>query len=269
MPKLDRTALEARRAQLEAERGEPMTLDHLTAEWSMFQRRRGHRHSTDDLTTAWYAVTHAPPSPRRLLDLGTGIGTVGLSVLWKFPDAHLTAVEVQAVSYAILRENVEANGLEDRVATIHGDMRDFNPDPVFELVTGSPPYFDVADGIVSADSQRAAARFELHGDVRDYCAAARRALAPNGHFVFCFPTPQIERAFDACKMHRFAVRSRCDVEPRKSYAPLFTLFWTMREEDVPNAETTIEAPLVVRTDAGVHTPEMLRVRQTFGFALGE
>ncbi len=266
MPALGRVALEARRAELETERGEPMTLDSLTAGFAMFQRRRGHRHSTDDLTTAWYAVTHAPSSPTKLLDLGTGIGSVGLSVLWKFPDAHLTAIEVQAVSYALLRENVEANGLEARVTTICGDLRDFEAEPVFDLVTGSPPYFDISDGIVSADSQRAAARFELHGDVRDYCAAARRALAPSGHFIFCFPTPQIERALDACKTHGISIRSRCDVVPKVGLAPLFTLFWTMKEEDAAGAPTAMEPPLVVRDEAGVHTAEMLRVRQTFGFA---
>lgn len=271
MPALGRVALEARRLALETERGEPMTLDSLTADFAMFQRRRGHRHSTDDLTTAWYAVTHAPPlpsGPAKLLDLGAGIGSVGLSVLWKFPDAHLTAVEVQAVSYALLRENVEVNGLDARVTTIFGDLRELGPAPVFQLVTGSPPYFDVSDGIVSADSQRAAARFELHGDVRDYCDAARRALAPGGHFVFCFPTLQIERAIDACKMHRLAIRSRCDVVPKIGIEPLFTLFWTMREEDVPAAASVVEPPLVVRDESGKHTPAMLKVRQTFGFALG-
>ncbi|MEO8878255.1 MAG: hypothetical protein ABI461_21860, partial [Polyangiaceae bacterium] len=104
--KRSRDELEARRAELEKERGEAITLDALTRDFSMYQRRRGHRHSTDDLLTAWYAVTKAPPAPKRLLDLGSGIGSVGLSVLWCFPDATLTAVEVQAVSFAFLQENV-------------------------------------------------------------------------------------------------------------------------------------------------------------------
>src|SRR5262249_54996094 len=69
--------LGARRAELSAELGHSMTLDGLTRDFKIFQRRRGHRHSTDDLLTAWYAVTHAPPRPiETLLDLGTGIGSV-------------------------------------------------------------------------------------------------------------------------------------------------------------------------------------------------
>lgn len=258
--------LERRRAALEAERGEPITLDRLTKDYALYQRRRGHRHSTDDLTTAWYAVTHAPAQLRRALDLGTGIGSVGLSIAWKLPSVMLTAIEVQAVSFRILQENVSANGLQERVRTIHADLRTYEPDAPFDLVTGSPPYFGVKDGIVSADSQRAAARFELHGDVRDYCGAAARALAEDGRFVFCFPTPQIDRALAACAEHGLFVLTRCDVIPRVTISPLFSLLCCVRETAPHPAATVIEPPLVVREEGGAHTPSMLAVRHTFGFA---
>jgi tRNA1Val (adenine37-N6)-methyltransferase len=50
----------------------------------------------------------------------------------------------------------------------------------FDLVTGSPPYWDVSEGVVPADSQKAHARFELRGDIGDYALAARAALADGG-----------------------------------------------------------------------------------------
>src|SRR4051794_26770676 len=106
---------EERRAALESELGEPITVDGLTATWRIFQRRKGHRHSTDDLLTAWYALENSPPVTR-LLDLGTGIGTVGLLVLSGMPlDSRLTGVEAQEVSFRFLGENVRGNGLEERV----------------------------------------------------------------------------------------------------------------------------------------------------------
>ena len=69
------------RAELEAELSEPITLDGLTGAWSIFQRARGHRHSADDVLTAHYALELSPRVERHL-DLGAGIGTVGLLVLW-------------------------------------------------------------------------------------------------------------------------------------------------------------------------------------------
>jgi len=209
---------EEHREALAGELGEPVTCDRLTRDFVMFQRRRGHRHSTDDLLTAWYAVTHLPGArPLRLLDLGTGIGSIGLAVLWVARQsdggARLTAIEAQEVSYRFLRENVAANGVGAEVATIHGDLRDKSLLPqgeTFDLVTGSPPYFDVKAGIVSADSQRAHARFELRGDVRDYARAAAARLDAGGRFIFCFPTVQKRRAEEACEAAGFATSS-----PRK------------------------------------------------------
>jgi len=263
-----RQELIERRDALTRERGEEITLDALTRDFTIYQRRRGHRHSTDDLLTAWYAVMHAPPSPRHLLDLGSGIGSVGLSVLWRFPEATLTAIEVQPVSFALLRENVSASSLEERVTTICGDLRQFSARERYDLVTGSPPYFDVTDGIVSADPQRAAARFELHGTVNDYCVAAASALTDGGRFVFCFPTLQTERAKAACANAELHILTLRDVIPKVALPPLFSLFACAKKSDALATTTRVEPPLIVRDVNGEHTPEMHAVREGFGFTPG-
>ncbi|MBX3258257.1 MAG: methyltransferase [Labilithrix sp.] len=253
--------LEARRASLERELGEPITLDGLTASFRIFQRKRGHRHSTDDLLTAWYALEKAG-APARALDLGTGIGSVGLIVLSAMPpEGRLTCIEAQAVSHRFLLENVRANEVGDRVDARHGDLRELALVEKFPLVTGSPPYFDVAAGIVPADSQKAHARFELRGDVRDYARAAKRHLEPDGLFVFCFPWAQKERALRAARDEGFAVLTHRDVVPRAGLPPLFSLF-ACRLGAEPELE---EPPFVVRHADGAHTDAMHAVRARFGW----
>jgi tRNA1(Val) A37 N6-methylase TrmN6 len=255
--------LATRLAELTSELSEPITLDRLTRDYSIFQRRRGHRHSTDDALTAWYAATHSPRGPvSTMLDLGTGIGSVGLALAWYFREATLTAIEVQAVSFRLLRENVWANGVEGRARIIHGDLRDALPDGAFDLVSASPPYFDVKAGIVSPDSQRAGARFELCGDIGDYCRAARRVLALGGRFVFCFPTVQRERAERACREASLSLLSIRDVIPREGLAPLFSLF-ACTGDDSSAIAMHVESPLMVRDSRGVHTPEMIDARGVF------
>jgi tRNA1(Val) A37 N6-methylase TrmN6 len=251
--------LEARRLELEAELGEPITLDGLSATSHIFQRRHGHRHSTDDLLTAWYALEHVSDA-MRALDLGTGIGTVALLVLAGLPPgAAIVAVEAQAISYRFLIENVRVNGA--RVEAIHGDLRELALGERFALVTGSPPYFDPNAGIVPADTQKAHARFELRGDVGDYARAARRHLAPDGWFVFCFPFAQQARALAAVRAEGFAVAALRDVIPREGLVPLFSLFACRLE---PMTEI-VESPFVVRHADGSHTAELLAVRRRFGW----
>ncbi len=250
--------------------GDELTVDGLTREWKIVQRRHGHRHSTDDLLTGWYAIEKCP-RPRRLLDLGSGIGGVGLLALWRAPrEATLTAVEAQEISFGLLQRNIAMNGLGDRVRAIHGDLREVRlQGETFDLVTGSPPYFDVKDGVVPADSQKAHARFELRGDVRDYCRAARAALSPEPHarFVFCLPTVQRAKAEQACVDAGLQLVSSRDVIPRAGTPALFTLFECRlpREGEQVTTLHTREPDYVVRDASGAQTAEHAATRASFGF----
>ena len=281
---MDRWQQERRR--LESELGERITLDALTgpggltgrepwqddaggpAGWLIAQRKGGHRHSIDDVLTAWYALQVSPPVMEHL-DLGTGIGTVGLLTLWGMgPEARLTCVEAQEISYRLLQSNLDANGLRQRADCSLGDLRELALRRTFPLVTGSPPYFPPGSGVIPKDSQKAHARFELRGDVGDYARAARAHLGAGGWFVLCFPSPQKQRALDGIAAAGLkAVRLR-DVIPRETLPPLFTLFACQHPRDFSGA-TTVEEPLTVRLAGGRLTEEMARVRRGFGFADGE
>lgn len=245
-------------ARLERALGEAITIDSLTRDWKIAQRAAGHRHSADDVLTAHYALRYADVDA--VLDLGTGIGGVGLLVLWGAPRARLVCVEAQEVSHRLLLANIEGNELASRVEPHLGDLRDFSTSQRFALITGSPPYFPLGTGIVPADSQKAHARFELRGDVADYARAAERHLTEDGVFVFCFPTPQRERALAAVTAAGLATVSYRDVIPRRTLAPLFTLFACRRTGDC-----IVEEPFVVREQDGALTDEMQAVRAGFGF----
>jgi len=152
LTRLDRRArLEQARLELEREFGESVTLDGLTGEWFIFQRAGGHRHSVDDVLTAAYALEVSRRVDRHL-DLGAGIGSVGLLVLWGMgQSASLTAIEAQKVSHRLLVANLAANGLSERVQPLLGDLREFESNERFPLITGSPPYFPITAGIVPQD----------------------------------------------------------------------------------------------------------------------
>ncbi len=240
-----------------------VTIDALTGGWSIAQRKKGHRHSTDDLLTGWYAIELAPAA-NRILDLGAGLGSVGLIALWRSPAATLVAIEAQEISFALLEQNIARNGLADRVRAIHGDIREVRLAETFDLVTGSPPYWDVSEGVVPADPQKAHARFELRGDIRDYAIAARAALAEAGRFVFCFPTVQRARAEAACRAAELSVIRARNVIPRAGAAPLFTLFACRRTEDGDDPFVE-DRPHLVRDEHGVPTSMHAAARATLGF----
>jgi tRNA1(Val) A37 N6-methylase TrmN6 len=242
---------------VEDQRGDEVTCDHLAGSWRIFQMRRGHRFSTDDLLTAW-AAARAKPNARRLLDLGAGIGSVGLLALWKLPvGAALTMVEVQEISHALARRTVLDNGLAARVSLHHGDLRNW-PGGSYDLVTASPPYLPLARGVRPRHAQKAAARFELHGDVFDYCKAAARSLLGSGVFCFCHlaDDPRPEQAIARAGLTLVARRLvyfRLMLPPRLA---LYTCAWRGERVDPPT--------LAIRDREGRWTVEYLAIREEMG-----
>ena len=242
------------------EPGTGETLDRLIGDWRILQLRRGHRFSTDDLLTAWEA-SQALSAPRSLLDLGSGIGSVGLMTLWpNRHSAHLVGVEVQEVSWKLAERTVALNGLQAQVRMLHGDLRDppLGPEERFDLVTGSPPYFPVGRGIISKNPQRAGARIELRGDVFDYCRTAARHMAEEGRFCFCHSASDTrpEKAVSEAGM---VLLSRREVFFREGRDPMISLFvcaW--------RGESTDCEPVVVRGEDGAWTSGYLKIRREMG-----
>src|SRR5215213_9480800 len=89
------------------------TLDAISGHFRLFQLTDGHRFSTDDVLTAWYGTTWCP-SARTILDLGSGIGAVGMISAWRLPGARVITVEAQEESVRLARKSAEWNGVQAR-----------------------------------------------------------------------------------------------------------------------------------------------------------
>ncbi len=199
----------------------------------------------------------------RTLDLGCGIGSVLQMVAWAFPNTVSVGVEAQAVSVGLARRSVRYNGGEDRVTVREGDLRDASTVPegaVFDLVTGTPPYLPLGDGIVSDRVQCGPCRFETRGGVADYVHAMARTLAVNGRAALCQATRDLDRVGAAVQEAGLTVLRRRDVHGRAGRPALFTLFELCRSP----GNTAVEPPLIVRDGNGRRTADMIALRERMG-----
>lgn len=257
----------------ESEFPEGTTLDAISGQWKLFQYKKGHRFSTDDVLVAWYGTSNAP-HPARVLDLGSGIGSVGMVAAWRLPGARFVTVEAQDISLALARKSAAHNGLLERYELRQGDFRDpgvLRDDERFDLVLGSPPYFPLEDGVLGDHPQKIACRFEVRGDISHYCATAAKHLAPGGLFACVFPVlpaHQLERVRAAAKAAGLSILKQRDVALKEGEPPLLGLFAMVRAADLPEAfreKTWVEPPLTIRrADGSVH-PEYSAVKLSFGF----
>lgn len=247
-----------------------VTLDALSGLWRIYQYERGHRYSTDDVLTAWFGTTKCP-SARRVLDLGSGIGSVGMMAAWRLQGSQFVTIEAQDISVKLARLSARYNGIEHRYKIIKGDLRDealLAAEEDFDLILGSPPYFPLGTGIEGEHPQTIPCRFEVRGDISHYAITAARKLAAGGVFAFVFPTEQLERAETGAKKAGFSILTRRDIVFREGNAPLISLFACALESDLSlsiRGKSWIEPPLIVRTPQGDVHPEYRVVKFTMGF----
>jgi tRNA1(Val) A37 N6-methylase TrmN6 len=248
------------------------TLDAISGYFRLFQLTHGHRFSTDDVLTAWYGTTCCPTA-RSVLDLGSGLGAVGMIAAWRLAGARFVTVEAQEESVRLARKSARWNGLEDRYEIRLGDFRDksvLRPEEKFDLILGSPPYFPPGSGVGGDHPQKIACRFEMRGDITDYCATAAAHLNRGGIFACVFPVApsmQRTRVEAAAGTSGLRIIRWRPVTLREPEPPLLGLFCMVGMNDVPEParEPWAESPLVIRTAQGRIHPEYAVVKMSFGF----
>ncbi|MFZ9595825.1 MAG: tRNA1(Val) (adenine(37)-N6)-methyltransferase [Bdellovibrionia bacterium] len=255
---------------LEPKEGE--TLDALCGHYRIFQLKKGHRFSTDDVLTAWYGTLWCP-SATKALDLGSGIGSVGMTAAWRLQGTHWVTIEAQDVSIELAKKSAQFNGLTHRYEIRHGDFRDpalLDPKETFDLILGSPPYFPLDSGVLSDHPQKIACRFEVRGTVADYCQVAARHLNWGGVFACVFPIlpdPQAQRVKEAAEQNGLTIIRHRPVVFKEGEPPLLGLFAMTLSEHLPPSfrnSTWNEPALIIRRSDGSAHPEYQAVKLSIG-----
>ena len=251
---------------------ETETLDALCGHYRIFQLKKGHRYSTDDVLTSWYGTSWCP-SAQSALDLGSGIGSVGMIAAWRLQGARFVTVEAQDISVALARKSAVLNGLQDRYEIRHGDFRDPNlirEDEKFDLITGSPPYFPLDAGIHGDHPQKIACRFEVRGTVADYCKTAARHLNWGGLFACVFPIlpdEQAKRVERGAQEAGLTVVRQRPIVFKEGEPPLLGLFALVRSDHLPESfrdQTWKEPALIIRRKDGTPHPEYSAIKLAIG-----
>jgi tRNA1Val (adenine37-N6)-methyltransferase len=150
----------------------------------------GYRTNVDAILLATFA---AAGKARTAVDLGAGVGAVGLTLLSSDAAGRVTFVEKDAAVADLCRRNLKANHFEDRgdvrVVDLEEPLETTAPDVLHaaQLVVANPPYVTPArDGRRSerTSSGRMAGR---RGSLAPFVRAAAAALGRRGRACFVYP----------------------------------------------------------------------------------
>lgn len=134
--------------------------------------------STDSMVLAQF--THLPRRAR-VLDLGSGCGTLGLLLCALDDSCQVTGLELDPDAHQAAVNNIERNGLDARMNSICTDLRRFSQlfEPgCFSVCISNPPYFSSGP----ASRKFPDARKETVCTLRDLMETAAQALKYGGDF---------------------------------------------------------------------------------------
>jgi release factor glutamine methyltransferase len=101
------------------------------------------RHETEE----WVAniierFKHVKSEIKQICDMGTGSGCIALAMATNFPDAHVTAADINPQALVLAQKNATLNGLKN-ITFVQSDLfANLNKNIKFDLIVSNPPYID-------------------------------------------------------------------------------------------------------------------------------
>ena len=85
----------------------------------LYQPEKGFRVGTD---TVFVAAAVRASAGDRILDMGAGVGGIGMCLLERLGDVHVTGIELQSVYASLAAENIKLNKCEESFTLIEQDV---------------------------------------------------------------------------------------------------------------------------------------------------
>ncbi len=184
--------------------------------------------STDSMLLAHFANL---PKNAKVLDLGSGCGTIGLLLCAKDDGCTVTGIEIEEHSHRSAMENIQRNHLSHRMTSICADLRNFAKQDIsghFDICISNPPYFSGGP----ASKQTPCARRD------DYCTAenlmntAASALKFGGDFYIVQKPENLAHLCACAGIYHLEAKRLCLVRHRPD-SPVSMMLMQFRKGGKP------------------------------------
>jgi tRNA1Val (adenine37-N6)-methyltransferase len=171
---------------------EDETLDEiLNGGLRIFQKKKGYRFSLDALLLAQFASLR---KRARFIDIGCGSGVILFILAKRFPTTTGVGLEIQENLSALAKKTSQINHLDSRVEIVHGNahsVKNIFQERIFDSVIFNPPYRKLNSGRINPVEEKAIARHEIKGSLKDFLNAAKYLLKPAGTVFTIYPAKRL------------------------------------------------------------------------------
>ena len=186
-------------------------------QFAVRQERCAMKVGTDaTLLGAWARVPAAYAHQPTILDIGTGTGIIALMMAQRFPEATLTAIDIEPDAAAQAADNAAASPYTGRINVACIPVQQYDGGP-FAAIVCNPPYF--AGSLHSPDRKRTLCRHTASLTYTELASHAYRLLRADGEFSVIIPISQASMMDEARALAGFFEVRRCLVRTKPEAQP--------------------------------------------------
>lgn len=184
--------------------------------------------STDSMALAHFIRL---PKQARVLDLGSGCGTLGLLLCADHPECRVTGIELSTLSHQAAVDNIARNKVQSRMESICADLctvPSLFPSGSFSCCVSNPPYFSGGP----ASEELTSARREDCCTLSELFTSAAWALKYGGDFYLVHRPERLAEIIAQGALNALEAKRICLLRHR-SDSPVALILLQMRKGGKP------------------------------------
>ncbi len=215
-----------------------------------------HHFSTDTILLNYFAN---PKKNDKVIELGTGCGTIPLLMKKEGKASEITAVDIQQDACSLLQRSIELNSFTG-INVINSDLKELKGKVNFgyyNLVVCNPPYKENGTGIHNPNSGKKTARHEVLCSLEDIIRVSSSLLNFGGRLCMCQRPERLTDILTLMREYTLEPKRIRMVQQRLNKAPKLVLVEGRKggKRGFMNSEPT----LMIEDEGGNFSQEMLKV----------
>jgi tRNA1(Val) A37 N6-methylase TrmN6 len=219
---------------------------------TLVQPRRGYRVNVDTLLLARFAAG-CRPKARRVVDLGAGVGALGLAYAFLGSAGRVDLVERDRALSRLGEQNL-SRAAQDGTSHL-ADLERGLPDLLrgaADVVLSNPPFFPEHAGTLAGPARRAARM----GPLEPFLRAAEAALGRRAYAYFAYPAPALPALLEAATLARLVPKRLRFVHAFAASPARLSLVEFRRAKP---GGLVVDPPLIEWSAPKVRSPEVLAI----------
>ena len=171
------------------------------------------------------------------LDIGTGTGLCALMMAQRFPDALITAIDIDDDACQQANENVADSPFSGRIKVLHTSLKDFasSHEDCYDSIFSNPPYFE--ENLNCPDKARNDARHTSSLPFSELISCSKRLLTDDGTLTLILPSSALSRIESECAYANMFIVKKIFIRTTEKKAPKRIILYIRKHPAPIESET--------------------------------